>query len=348
VTATRQAFVGIVGGDVPRQLVLASGAIPYRLTGSWEGDIDPAAQDLLGAADAPVARILTDLRAGRIACDALVVCADSQAHVRLFYALRSVAPELPLQLLDLPRAESAAAHRFARFQLERLQDFLTGVTGRPIDVAALAAAAREERGLGAALARLRDRRRAAPAQCSGAMALEAYLDAARRPPADAVARVDDAHGDVPAGAVRVHLTGSDHPDAAVYRLLEEHGCVVVSEDHGTGDAAQLGAAVDGDGVDEVLEGLIAQHFARVGTSATASSASRARLTREAAAHSRAAVVASVVREFDEAPAWDLPDQGALLAEIGVPLTVSTRVPPDGASPAARELAADIVRSAAAA
>lgn len=340
-------IVGIVGNDVPRQLVLAAGGIPHRLTGSWTGAVDPVARDLLGAADAVTGRILADVRADRVDVEGLVVCADSQAHVRLFYVLRAIAPGLPLHLLDLPRADSSAARRFARFQLESLAAFLSGITGHSIDAASLASAASAERKLGRALERLRARRRAEPAQCSGTVALEALLDAARLDPERAVARVDAARSDVRRAAIRVHLTGSNHPDAALYRVLEDHGCVVVSEDHDTGDGAWLGAAVDAPTLDEAVEGFVDLHFGRVGGSATASSAARARLTRETASLASARAVGALISELDEAPAWDVPDQAALLGEIDVPLHVRTRVHPGDELRAAQELAQKLAGEAAA-
>ena len=54
---SHQPVVGIIGNAVPRQLVVGGGAIPFRITGSWQGPIDPAAAELLGAVDAPAARI---------------------------------------------------------------------------------------------------------------------------------------------------------------------------------------------------------------------------------------------------------------------------------------------------
>lgn len=337
-TGARRQVVGIVGNDVPRQLVLACGALPHRLTGSWEGAVDPEAAQLLGAADAPAARILAELVAGSSGCDALIVCADSQAHVRLFYVVRSILPELPLHLVDLPRAESAAARRFARVQFEGLASFLGRLTGRVPGTSALADAGRDERELARAIRQLRERRRADPPRCHGAVALEALIAAARLSPSDAVARIDGARSDVDASAIRVHVTGSSHPDAALYGVLEENGCVVVSEDHDTGDGAWLGAAVEAMDLDGVVDALADLHFRRVGGSPTASSAARARLTRDAATTAAAQTVIALVRELDEAPAWDLADQERLLAEVAVPILARTRVRPGTATDAARELA----------
>ena len=82
--------VGIVGNDVPRQLVLAAGLVPRRLTGSWDGASARRAAELLGASDAVTgASSHGILRRGREpARCARSSCNDSQAHLRLFYVLR--------------------------------------------------------------------------------------------------------------------------------------------------------------------------------------------------------------------------------------------------------------------
>ena len=338
--------IGVVGNDVPRQLLLALGAQPRRLTGSWTGVIDPEAQQLLGATDAAVARLLTELRSGTHQLDGLILCNDSQAHLRLFYVLRATAAELPVHLLDMPREASEPARRFARFQLEELAAFCAAVTGRTLDAASLATAADAEAAIGDALGRLRARRRADPSLCAGADALDAMQEAARLAPADAVTRLDDTGGQagpVPSGAIRVHVTGSCHPDAVVYRELESDGrCVIVSEDHDTGDAAWLGDAVRGATTEHVLEGLIDAHFARVTTSATASGAVRAAFTRDTARAAGAHAVAAIIRELDEAPLWDLADQRLALEGTAF---VSARVAPGGEVGAARELVREIAEKA---
>ncbi|MFK4835740.1 2-hydroxyacyl-CoA dehydratase [Microbacterium sp. ZW T2_14] len=332
--------IGVVGNDAPRQLLLAFGARPVRLTGSWTGVIDPEAQQLLGATDAAVVRLLTELRSGAHQLDGLIVCNDSQAHLRLFYVLRATGSELPVHLLDMPREPSSPARRFALFQLEALAAFFATVTGGELSAASLAAAADAEAALGHALRRLRARRRAHPPLCAGADALDAVLDAARMAPADAVARLDAALTPAVSGATRVHATGSSHPDATFYRLLEaDSRVVVVSDDHDTGDAAWLGEAVYGETTEHVLEGLIDAHFARITTSATTASADRAALTRDVARAADADAVAAIIRELDEAPLWDLADQREALEGTAF---VSVRVQPGGEHDSAGDLQRDLV------
>ena len=336
------AVVGVVGNDVPRQLPLAAAVLPVRLTGSWDGPVDAQAQELLGAADLETVRILTELRAGAAPVDGLIVCNDSQAHLRLFYVLRATAPRMPLHLLDLPREDSAPARDFARGRLRSLLEFCEEVSGRAADAASLAEAAEAERALGAQLDRLRAARRADPPSSTGTAAIGAWLQAVRLPPAEAAAVVAAAcvsaeQDAASTSALRVHLTGSNHPDASVYRELEAHGLVIVSEDHDTGDGAWIGAAASGD-ADQVVDELVTAHFARVGGSATALSAQRADHTVQVAREAGAEVVGAFIRELDDAPRWDLADQSRALETIGLRLHARVGVAVD-ARTAAAELAA---------
>lgn len=335
------AVIGIIGNDVPRQLLLAAGALPYRLTGSWVAEIDAEASELLGAADAVTVRILSELRAQREDLDALVICNDSQSHLRLFYALRATGSDLPLHLLDVPEGDSTAVRRFAEEQYRALIDFCARITGRMPDAQSLRAAADVEQALGRALARLRDARHATPPTCSGSRALEIYLAASRLHPVDAVVEADAARGGELTPGVRVHMTGSSHPDPSVYRELEEQGCAIVGEDHDTGDHAWLGQAFLADSVDEVIAGLVDSHNARVSASSSAFSAERAELTATMAVDERADIVAAFVRELDEAPLWDLPDQITALGVHRLALLSRTRIRPGAQRSTARELATEI-------
>lgn len=300
--------IGIVGNDVPRQMLWAAGLTPRRLTGSWHGTASPEARELLGAVDEPVARILTDLLATDApALDALVVCNDSQSHLRLFYVLRMLTARglPPVHLLDLPREDGAATRRFARAQLERLARFCTELSGVVPDGDAWRAAAERERAVGDAAAALRRRRRAVPAEVSGTTALAALLAAASVSADEAVAVLDRATDDVDPTATRVFVAGSDHPDPSVYAALEGEGIVVVGESHDTGDLAWFGAAVDAPDADTVLDGLVAAHFERSVGSAVSTIADAAEVTATGAADARADAVLALVRSGDDAPLWDL-------------------------------------------
>ncbi|MCK6066063.1 MULTISPECIES: 2-hydroxyacyl-CoA dehydratase family protein [Microbacterium] len=323
--------IGIVGNDVPRQIVRAAGAAPQRLTGSWAGAVDRVAADHLGAVDRSAAVILTGLMgAATDALDALVVCNDSQANLRLFYVLRMLRGEgiPPVHLLDLPRQDTPATRRFARVQLAALTAFCERVSGRTADAAAWRDAAAEERAVGAAVSRLQARRRAQPPEVGGTTALTALLAAASAPPAAAVELLDAA-AEPRAGGLRVHVTGSNHPDPSVYAALEASGATIVSDDHDTGDLSWLGAGVDAADADAVYAGLIDAHFARTSGSAVATIAERAATTRAIAVAAQADVVLALIRRGDEAPLWDLAAAADALADTGIALERSVGITAEG-------------------
>lgn len=339
--------IGVVGDDVPRQLVLAAGAVPRRLLGSWHEPVTTETADLLGTVDAAAGRVLDDLLSGRHDDLAgLLVCHDSQANLRIFYVLRILAQRgrlpFPVHLVDVPRVStSASARRFVSRQHTRLLGFCEHATGHRVDGTSLRRAAERERDLGRALEAMRARRRAG--DCTGFEALEAYRAAATMSPEDAVSAVSAAHGAAVPGAAPVHMTGSNHPDPEVYRALETTGeLVVVGEDHDTGDAAWLGTAVDGSTLDEVIEGLAAAHLARPATATGGLAEARAEHTLRRTEQTRARAALALVREYDDAPAWDLPRQRHALRRRGVPLVARARIRPgDGAATAARESLAEL-------
>lgn len=336
--------IGIIGNDVPRQLVMAADAVPRRLTGTWDGRLDARASALLGAVDPAVTGILTEILAGRHDDLAgLVVCNDAQAHLRLFYVLRMLCGEglPPVHLLDLPRLDSPAARRFAAHQLTALSEFCAGLSGASPTASRLRAAAAAESQVRAALVRLRARRRAASA-VPGADALSAIIEACALPVTDAVAALDAVVDPAPSPSVRVHVTGSSHPDPTVYAALEARGLVVVSDDHSTGDQAWIGESVDSGELDEVCDGLVELHFARTGDSAGASIAARAALTRASAQAGGALFALSLIREDDEAPAWDFAAVRDELRAGGIPALSRRWIRRGQSTTVAAEVAAKIL------
>jgi hypothetical protein len=110
--------VGVVGADVPPELVEAAGAVAVRLTGEPEPPSAEALHVLGAAVDAPTLTLLTRLLAGgATGLAGLVVSRDCQSSLALFYALRELRRldperELPpvhlLDLLHLPRASTTS------------------------------------------------------------------------------------------------------------------------------------------------------------------------------------------------------------------------------------------------
>nr|WP_281371690.1 2-hydroxyacyl-CoA dehydratase family protein [Petropleomorpha daqingensis] len=303
-------------------MVEAAGAVAYRLHGSPD-HVSPEAREILGAALDPVAHsVLTRLLDGSLAfLTGVVVSRDSQASLQLFYALRELRrleparglpPVVLLDLLHLPTEHTA---RYDEARLEQLAGTLAGWTGTEPTPDRLAAAVRSVAGVRALL------RQISAARCSGTAALHAVGVATALPSADVVPLLEQLlaeSAEVPGGR-RVFLTGSGQDTDELYRVLEgELGCLVAGEDHGWS-----AAALPADPATPDLEGLARSYRDRGPAAPTASIADRAAVTAERVRDARADLLLAVVREHDEAPAWDFPAQAAA---VDVPAALLARQP----------------------
>jgi benzoyl-CoA reductase/2-hydroxyglutaryl-CoA dehydratase subunit BcrC/BadD/HgdB len=315
---TGRPVIGVVGADVPVELVAAAGAVAYRLHGSPDR-ISEEARAILGGALDPVAHsVLTQLLDGSLAfLTGVVVSRDSQSSLQLFYALRElrrVAPHRPLppvELLDLLHLPTAHTARYDEARLGRLAEQLAGWTGVAPTSQRLAEATAAAGRVRALLRRISDLRRGSRPVLTGTQVLRVLGAATALPPEDAVPLLEAVVAD-PAGAPsaegrrRVFLTGSSHDHDEVYRALEEElDCLVAGEDSDWGD---LALTVDPAGAD--LASLAVAYRDRGPAAPTASIPRRAAWTAEQVRRCAADVLLSVVREHDEAPAWDYPAQAA--------------------------------------
>jgi benzoyl-CoA reductase/2-hydroxyglutaryl-CoA dehydratase subunit BcrC/BadD/HgdB len=322
--------LGVVGADVPVELVTASGALSYRLHGSPDRVTDEA-HEVLGASLDPVAHsILSQLLDGSLAfLTGVVVSRDSQASLQLFYALRELRrlephrPIPPVVLLDLLHLPTVHTARYDEARLHRLADELAGWTGVAPTAHRLAEASAVVGRVRTLLRRVSDLRRGPRPVLTGTQVLRVLGATTALPPEDAVPLLEQVLADAAGGALvpagrRVFLTGSAQDTDEVHRALEEADCLVVGEDSDWGD---LALTVEPDGAD--LASLAVAYRDRGPAAATAPIERRAAWTAEQVRRCAADVLLAVVREHDEAPAWDFPAQAAA---AGVPAALLARQP----------------------
>ncbi|MGW0002753.1 2-hydroxyacyl-CoA dehydratase [Nocardia grenadensis] len=341
-TDSDRPVIGVVGGDVPPEIIEAAGGQAYRLSG---GDRPAGAEAvrLLGVAVDSVAHsILDDILTGEAgSLRGLLVSRDSQAALRLFYVLRMLAqqgravPEVHLvDLLHLPRAST---RDYNTGQLAKLADTVADWTGTGLTPENLYTARKLRAELAAVLRRVRDRR--AAGVVTGATALRVYTLAQTRAPADCLTAVsavldearsqpdsDPAHGWMTEGRRRVFLTGSTVDQVSVYDSLEAAGLFVAGEDHNWGDPVADLWDTPAEATDlHTAYAEIAGHRLHAGPMAqTSGLAERARYSADRVRSCGASVVLSVGRHHDPAPGWDRP---GLIRELGsharvVPLPVA--------------------------
>lgn len=299
--------IGLLGRDVPVELVEAAGARPYRLRGEPGRDL-AAADRYLGRGLDPAARSLLAglLETGFRGLDAIVASSDTDATLRLFYLLREfrrVEPDLavpPVHLVDVLHLPRPTTHRYTVRQLEGLADVLAGWTGSD-PRAALAPAVAAHLELRRMLRLIADARRDAATGFRGSDLLLAVLAAGRLPAAEAIPLVEAllAEPAAPRPGAPIVLSGSEHDEPGVTAAIEAAGARIVADDHGGGEL----------GLDRVvtaptLDALAAAAVANGPTPQRGSAPRRGAHTARLVAASSAAGVLVYARRHDEAPLWD--------------------------------------------
>lgn len=325
--------VGVVGADVPREVVLAAGALPVRLGGELstpgrpDGEVDHTrAADLLGTVDETATEVLRWLLTGAASGFAgIVCCRDRDASLRLYYVLRELrargADLPPVHLVDLLHLDRPGSLRYNIAQVRRLAGVVSGWTGRVPDADGLAASVAACATVRSLLARMQEAR--ASGQITGVEAHRLYGAAQTLAPEIAAARIrvalDVARTDG-TGLRPLFLSGSPQPHPWLYTAVEDAGWTVTSEDHDRG-ALELTVRVDRASAGDVGEwyAAIAEAYLRRGPDApTASAVSRASWAASTLPSSRAEGVLSYVRRHDEAPLWDWPRLRDAAASAGLP------------------------------
>lgn len=326
--------IGVVGGDVPVEIIEAAGGHAFRLSGAGRAPGDEAVRLLGAAVDSVAHSILDSILTGDLDfLRGLVVSRDSQAALRLFYVVRMLAlqgravPDIHLvDLLHLPRAST---RDYNAGQLAKLADTVAGWTGTGVTAQNLYTARTLRAELGAALRTVRTYR--AAGTVTGAAALRAYALAQTREPADCLAALDTVLATARAqpgpdsasgGHHRIFLTGSTIDQVSVYDGLEATGLFVAGEDHNWGDPVADLWKRPAEAADlPTAYAEIAGHRLHAGPMAqTSGLAERARYSADRVRRCGASRVLSVGRDHDPAPGWDRP---GLIRELGTYARVVT-------------------------
>jgi benzoyl-CoA reductase/2-hydroxyglutaryl-CoA dehydratase subunit BcrC/BadD/HgdB len=333
--------VGVLGHDVPRELVLAAGMLPIRLAPARLGPPRPAPT----VADshfqlAPDCQIVLDaLTGGELEwIDALVIGRDNESHTKLFYVLRELvniaeAPHSLWWFCDLVRLPSEASAHYNRVRARQFVAVLSDWSGEQVSTDALERSVAASNFTTSLLEQVSHLRRADPARLGGVEALLLDGAALTLPPDQCHDLLRAALADPgPAkSGRRVFVSGSPEDDLALYEAIEEAGFVVVGEDHDWGDAGWAEIRT----TDDPLDGLVDRYHLGPPSSARGGLDERARYTCSQALSSGAEVVLQLVFDHDEAAEWEFPGVRDQLAGHGIPV-VQTRVPWPGGDPASIE------------
>ncbi|HXQ18815.1 MAG TPA: 2-hydroxyacyl-CoA dehydratase family protein [Acidimicrobiales bacterium] len=329
--------VGVLGHDVPRELVLAAGLLPIRLAPArlLSNDAPVVGGDSPLQLTPDCQAFLDALLAGALGwIDALVIGRDSESHTKLFYGLRELlamgeAPRLDLCFYDLVRLPTEASARYNRVRTRQFAEVLATWSGAAPWQDAMRASVAASNATTTLLEELADLRRARPAGLGGVDAL--LLDGAAMTLAPGATQdlLTAALADPPPPRPgrRVFVSGSPHDDLALAGAIEGAGYVIVGEDHDWGDRS---FAVVPETADP-LDGLVDRYHLGPPGAARTGLDERARYTCHQALARGAEVVLQLCFDHDESPEWEFPDLRDRLAAHGVPV-VRARLPWPGGDP----------------
>ncbi|MFC3068902.1 2-hydroxyacyl-CoA dehydratase subunit D [Phenylobacterium soli] len=315
--------VGLIGSDVPEEIIAAAGLLPVRLRAETGASDAPADRYGEGGGNAVIRAFVARLLDGSYDyVDHLVVATTPSYLGALFTFLREIQrqdarfPRLPLQLFDFHHSASPVTRRFNRESADRLKAAAETWSGRAIADDDLARAIADSNAARAAVARLQDLRLAG--RISGAEALALIGAGAMLPRAEYAAKLAAAVGELAGRAVRpgprVVFSGSETETPDLYRRIEAEGLTIVADDQGWGSrVAERPVAGDGDPLQAIVERY---HFM---APAPAKSSTEARIAYllDLVRRTDADGVIFAVRGLDHPAAWDAPSQIAALEDIGV-------------------------------
>jgi len=326
--------VGCLGEEVPEELLIAAGCLPVRIVGADETGTPLADQYLERGFDPYVrARFEPIVNGTYRYVDHLIISNSSDALIRVYYylrAIRSMEPEKPvpdLTFYDMLHTPSRMSALYNRDRTRELKKRIESWIGREItrdDLAQAIEVCNEYRRL---LSRVSELRTAREPKLTGTQALRIFRASQVMPRAECGALLRrllaEAEQGPPRHGIRLFVAGSAQDQTDLYELAEECGAVVVGEDHEWG--GRLIRPLTDPSADPI-DAIVDRYHLRLPASTKATVSQRVRALQEEVSACRAQAVLFFIRESDDAPSWDVPEQRSMLDALGIPSLLIDRQP----------------------
>ena len=320
--------VCIAGYDVPEEIILAAGMLPFRVTGYYGGE-RPSADKYLEYSFGAIWKGLWESVAEDYAglMDYLVFCSSSDMFLKLFYyfrTLRRLEPErkLPeLKYLDFELVEHVfkTQERNER-ELRDLIECVEGWSGRKITPEGLREAVALCNEYRAALREFAALRGPGERRVTGSEALVVIggsMFMEKREAIEAARAVTQAAKDwEKAEGAAVYYIGSPQETTEVYELAEANGLNIVGEDHDMGDRMFDTPVRE---TIEPVSALAERLLKRMPSSEKGSISARVRAVGEKLTETGADGLLTFMNNNDEAYVWDYPSiRKNVLEPRGIP------------------------------
>ena len=320
--------VCIAGYDVPEEIILAAGMLPFRVTGYYGGERKSADKYLeysFGAIWKGLWESIAEDYAGLM--DHLVFCSSSDMFLKLFYYFRTMQrlePEraLPeLRYLDYELVEhSFKSQERNERELRDLIETVEGWSGKKVTKEDLTAAIDLCNTYREALTEFSALRTADDCRVTGSEALVVIGGSMFMEKAEAIelirAVTEAAKGWKTAEGARVYYVGSPQETTEVYELAEANGLNFVGEDHDMG-ARMFDTQVRTD--IEPVSALADRLLKRMPSSEKGSIGMRVKAVGDKLAETGAEGLLTYMNNNDEAYVWDYPSiRKNVLEPRGIP------------------------------
>ena len=320
--------VCIAGYDVPEEIILAAGMLPFRVTGYYGGERKSADKYLeysFGAIWKGLWESIAEDYAGLM--DHLVFCSSSDMFLKLFYYFRTMQrlePERPLpelKYLDFELVEHVfkTQERNER-ELRDLIETVEGWSGKKITADDLSAAidlCNEYRDALGAFSILRGKENCRVTGSEALIVIGGSMFMERRAAIDLIRAVTEAAKSWKAAeGERIYYVGSPQETTEVYELAEANGLNIVGEDHDMG-ARMFDTQVRTD--IEPVSALADRLLKRMPSSEKGSIANRVKAIGDKLTETGAEGFLTYMNNNDEAYVWDYPSiRKNVLEPRGIP------------------------------
>lgn len=314
--------VGWLGLDVPVELITAAGFTPARLTADAERP-SPSADPFAEGLGHPLLRALT----GQLidsGLKRLIVSTTPSYFAALFAFLRETKrlgagfSDLELCLFDLNRAPDAAMDSARRGAVVNLKAQLEAWSGSDTSEEDLSRGIKLTNGRRKLLHRLNERRVAG--EISGVEFIEAVQFADKGSSSDALHATKTLleRDAVAVPGRRAIYSGSETPDAGIYRALEAEGWFIVADDQDCGSRA-IGPRVEDTG--DPLDALARRYLHRNPAPARWPLEARIDWMLRQVEATRAEAVIFNIAPWDHPAAWEVPELTRALEAKGVEVII---------------------------
>jgi benzoyl-CoA reductase subunit C len=317
-------IVGYLCTYSPEEIVHASGAVPVRIVGSGEP---------ISLADAHVQSFYCTFSRGFLdEClkgsydylDGLIGSYSCDHYHTAFEIWQRNRPVFFSRILDMPsRVDTPEARTFFVEEMKLFKEKIGEAFGKEIDDGALRDSIGVYNTNRTLLKEMYGLRRQDPPAVTGTEALEVVLAGMYTPKEDHSRLLEELLGRIkdreacPAGAVRLMVVGSELDDSKVYRLIEELGAVVVTDDICTGTRYLWDLTPEeGDPVEAVADRYLSKIPCPVKHPTDARFEHIESMVREFNVQG----VVIIIRKFCNPHEWDNPRLTEFLRKLGVPYT----------------------------